>query len=159
MLKPKDKKRFYAKVTQGGPDDCWNWAAGRNSKGYGKFQLNKKTYYAHRVAYFLATGKRPGDRCIIHSCDNPGCCNPAHLRLGTHADNVRDRVERGRGGDQSGENNPAVKLTEKEVLEILNQLKRPYRGQLRDLAKKYQVASQTIYSIKAKQSWTHLQPS
>ena len=150
MLKPKDKKRFYAKINKGEPDDCWPWSAGRN-KGYGRFRLNKKLCNAHRIAYLLATGEQPGNLCVLHSCDNRACCNPAHLRLGTYADNMRDKAERGR--------NPLAKLTEKEVLEILDQLQHPCRGQQSDLAKKYGVTRQTISLIKVGQTWSHLQPS
>ena len=61
---------------------CWEWLDRRNSEGYGLFELNGEDHLAHRVAYFMATGEQPGDREVIQTCQNHGCCNPAHLRLG-----------------------------------------------------------------------------
>ncbi len=159
MLIPKltaeDKKRFYAKIAQRGPDDCWEWTAGRGN-GYGAFSLGGRPYRSHRVAYFLATGEQPGDLFVIHSCDNTACCNPKHLRLGTPADNSRDMVERGRSS--LGKTRPAI-LDDKDVIEIWRQFKHPYHGQLTDLAKKYGVTRITISSIRMGRSWAHLRPS
>ncbi len=69
----------YVKTTK---HHCWNWTGRRNSEGYGLFELNGEDLLAHRIAYFIATDEQPGDREVIQTCNNHGCCNPAHLRLG-----------------------------------------------------------------------------
>lgn len=78
---------------------CWVWTAARCSFGYGMFRLNKKTIQAHIVAYTLAYGPLPkGKPCVLHACDGGavGCVRPFHLFPGTHSDNTRDKVMKGR---------------------------------------------------------------
>lgn len=86
--------RFWSK-TQYSPG-CWEWTANALKSGYGRFKLDGKQMYAHRVAYELMVGLIPPGVKVRHKCDNPPCVNPDHLELGTHADNMRDRDERGR---------------------------------------------------------------
>ena len=88
--------RFWAQVEKRGPDECWLWV-GATLKGYGRGNWNGEHYYAHRKSWELANGPIPDGLYILHACDNPPCVNPAHLRPGTQAENVRDMVERGRG--------------------------------------------------------------
>jgi hypothetical protein len=101
--------RFWSKVDRsGGPDACWNWQActvagnpDRGIKGYGVFHVRGTTRthaYAHRTAWELANGPIPAGLFICHHCDNPLCCNPAHLFAGTALDNVRDMIKKGRQG-------------------------------------------------------------
>lgn len=82
-----------------GPLACWPWT-GLRSKGYGRFKVgDKNRYFAHRVAWELANGpirRDLGELVVMHTCDNPPCCNPAHLRLGTDADNQADMRAKGR---------------------------------------------------------------
>lgn len=91
-----DDPGFWAQVQIGDPDDCWEWQGSRDTDGYGRDRRGGVTRRSSRVAFFLATGIDPGDLLVCHSCDNPPCCNPAHLWLGTHQDNSRDMVEKGR---------------------------------------------------------------
>lgn len=81
---------FWAKVDRtGGPDACWLWRASRVSNGYGGFAVNRRTVYAHRYAYELLVGPIPDGADLDHFvCDEPSCCNPAHLRPTTHRENV-----------------------------------------------------------------------
>lgn len=91
-----DATRFWTKVNvSGGPEACWPWIAGRFASGYGAFKRGDKIVRAHRVAYELYRGPVADGMHVLHSCDNPVCCNPRHLRVGTHGDNMRDRQARG----------------------------------------------------------------
>lgn len=95
---------FWERVDQsGGPEACWPWTGRRQSKradgagGYGCFIRGGKTVYSHRWALELTLGRPLGPRMLAcHTCDNPPCCNPAHLFEGTFTDNFRDAVAKGR---------------------------------------------------------------
>lgn len=84
-------------------DECWEWNGLCNQDGYGQKKINGTSWQTHRLAFAWATGnwtdngpKIPDGMLVLHRCDNPPCCNPSHLFLGTHADNVRDAVSKGR---------------------------------------------------------------
>lgn len=88
-------ERFWSKVTK--TDGCWMWKASLHRQGYGFFKVGQKNMLAHRVAYWLTTGKLlPPDMKLLHSCDTPGCVNPDHLSEGTQLDNVMDMIYKGR---------------------------------------------------------------
>jgi DNA-directed RNA polymerase specialized sigma24 family protein len=114
-------ERFWAKVDQSNPTACWPWTAA-TVYGYGTIQCgtfaNPRMRRAHRVAYELTHGKIPAGLVVRHKCDVRACCNPAHLELGTMADNSRDMVERGRSG--VGERNANARLTDAESAEIVH---------------------------------------
>lgn len=88
--------RFWRYVTAGPVDECWVWQGNRNNQGYGMLHVGKPTY-AHRFSYEMANGPIPPGMFILHSCDNRPCVNPAHLRVGTSLDNMRDMIAKGRG--------------------------------------------------------------
>lgn len=95
------QERFHEKVDRsGGPDACWPWIGARKKSGgrghYGVVRIDGTLRTAHRVAWHLVNGEPPEGMLLRHRCDNPPCCNLAHLELGLHADNLRDAVERGR---------------------------------------------------------------
>jgi hypothetical protein len=84
--------RFWGKVSVGAETDCWEWVGAVGVGGYGKFSLRGMMVSAHRAAWIFANNKDiPKDIQVRHLCDNTICCNPLHLCLGAHADNMRDR--------------------------------------------------------------------
>lgn len=94
--------RFWAKVDKGAGDNnaCWLWTAKRNALGYGQFSdRDLPTVMANRLAWLFVCGPIPDGLNVLHRCDNPPCCNPAHLFLGTPGDNARDRDAKRRGAN------------------------------------------------------------
>lgn len=93
----KDIERFWSKVAvTDSPDDCWLWTRGLATGGYGAFSHNGKNRIASVVAWEITNGEKPAGMVICHQCDNPPCCNPAHLVLGTQSQTLRDCAARGR---------------------------------------------------------------
>lgn len=103
-------ERFWNRVKKDGPvileelGPCWMWIGKTNKDGYGKIKLNGKTKLVHRVSFCLTHSEIPNGLMVLHKCDNPPCCNPAHLFTGTAADNANDRDFKGRQakGDKNG---------------------------------------------------------
>jgi hypothetical protein len=90
-------EKFWATVDRtGGPDACWPWLTGRDKDGYGKVRFNGQPLRSHRLAYILCYGEPDSHLVVRHSCDNPPCCNPAHLIAGTVVENNEDKRLKGR---------------------------------------------------------------
>jgi hypothetical protein len=151
--------RFWKKVDIGSRDECWEWMSHRKRSGYGQFTLRNGVFMtANRIALALSIG-RPlvAGECACHTCDNPPCCNPAHLFAGTVSDNIRDCVSKGRKNPAIGERTGSAKLTESEVRAILSE---PARfGLAAELARKHGVSHTTIRKIRSRQKWAHVQLS
>ena len=101
---------FWNRVDIKNPDECWEWDRPPEKNGYCYFAFEGKEYLVHRFSWMQSNGDIPKGLCVCHSCDNPTCCNPAHLWLGTRADNNVDRAEKGRSGAR-----PNSKLTSRKA--------------------------------------------
>lgn len=141
--------RFWSRVNRLGTNDCWEWTAYRTADGHGQIKMCGKATHAHRAAYQMLVGEIGEGLVVRHTCDNPGCCNPAHLLLGTHEDNVRDRVARNRSA--RGVDNGRSKLDPDKVLEIKARLA---AGETcYGIAKSYGVDPGSIRQIKNGKNW------
>jgi hypothetical protein len=148
---------WLEKIEQRGPDECWPWRLFRDPKGYGLFKLGGRrgrTMRAHRYAYELAYGPIPEGQLVCHRCDNPSCCNPEHLFLGTPAENSADMVRKGRSPNRVLKTQPWARLTEETVLHIRadHQAGKTYR----EIAAEYGVGKTTVESIVRRRTWRHL---
>lgn len=145
---------FDAKIDRsGGPDACWPWTAVTDEGGYGRFRIpsTRSTVLSHREAYRRAYGNAPP--VVRHACDNPPCCNPRHLLGGTHADNVADKLERGR--QQRGEDVGGAKLTAEDVLEIRRARSRG--ATFSALGRRFGVCESNVRAIINGRSWRHVE--
>lgn len=141
-----------------GPNGCLEWSGKRNYQGYGSLTFDGKGQGAHRVAYFLANDVKPGKMFVLHSCDNPPCCNPRHLRLGTSQDNADDARSRDRRGLNSkyrrGETSGNAKLTRRKVIAAR---KRRENGEgFEEIARRYGVTNSGIFSAIVGKTWRHI---
>lgn len=150
---------FFSNIKKG--DGCWEWTGWREpGGGYGRMTVarasgnGRVSERAHRISWVLANGPIPDGLSILHSCDNPGCVRPDHLRSGTAADNARDRDERNRHARLSGEAHGRSKLTEAQIEAIRAKYVPGSRefGQY-GLARRYGVGQQQISRILRGERW------
>jgi hypothetical protein len=143
-------ERYLSRIDRsGGPDACWPWTWGCTNKGYGALRVNGRSTYAHRFGYEQLVGPIPDGLFVRHTCDNPPCQNPAHWVVGTHIDNMADKIARDR--QSRGIWHGRAKLTEDEVREIrTSSLTRA------ELAMYYGVSWSLIDQILRGVVWTHI---
>jgi len=173
-------ERFWAKVDKsGGPDVCWPWLGAKMTRtGYGQMEVDGRPVLTHRLAYELSTGVIPEGLWVLHSCDNRPCCNPAHLFLGTHTDNMRDCAAKGRNGGKThpermargdkngarvhiermtrGEAQHLARLTEADVRAIRTMYSMSPRPSYRTIANVFGVNPATIGSVIKRRTWVHV---
>lgn len=156
--------RFWMNVARRGEDECWLWLGPRTDRGYGRFRtVNtstvRKRVFAHRFSYELASGQPiPAGLFVCHSCDNPPCVNPNHLWVGTHADNVRDKVRKGRQAHVwsgvYGNRHGRAKLNEDAVRDIRR--RREGGESVAALASEFGVSSATLSHAATRRTWRHV---
>ncbi len=146
----------WPRITKAAPDACWPWQ-GQLVGGYGAGGFDKKRYRVSRVVLAEKLGRELelGEQAL-HSCDNPACCNPAHIFVGSAADNMADKVAKGRGSSippcLKGEAHGRAKLTEANVRDIWA---RRAEGSTK-LGCEYGVANTTVHNIFRKTNWRWL---
>lgn len=134
--RPTGLPRFEALVDRsGGFWACWPWL-GKVQDGYGRIRFAGRIWYTHRLAFFLANGYLP--EAVCHRCDNPPCCNPAHLREGTFADNTAEMWAKGRS-------RVAIKLNADHRASIRAAVATSGMRLVPSLAAKHGVSTRTIY--------------
>lgn len=140
----KELKRFLAKINITDDDtECWEWNAAL-SHGYGVFGTGSERQ-AHRIMWTQLHGEIGEGMVVMHSCDNPKCCNPSHLSLGTHADNMRDMSIKNRG---------TTKLTTEDILEIRRLGAEGHRPAY--AAKLYNISPDAVAHIVARRTHKHI---
>jgi hypothetical protein len=113
--KHRERDRFWAHVDCGGDAECWLWT-GALARGYGAMKVAGRVVKAHRFSYEMQHGPPAPGLVVMHTCDNPPCVNPAHLRTGTPGENSADMVAKGRA--PRGETAPRAKLSDDDVQAI-----------------------------------------
>lgn len=154
--------RFWSKVDKRSDGECWPWLGGTSRKGYGRFRVGSRTdgstrkVQAHRMAFELSGGVVPPGLFVLHRCDNPCCCNPGHLRVGTHLENMAEMRARGRrvGRSRRGEDVCHAKLNERSVRRIRALAASTTKAAL---ARRYRVSEATIFAVVKRQTWAHVQ--
>ena len=158
--------RFWEKVRKGTPYECWVWLGARSLKGYGRINVQaekngqkyRRSAVAPRIAWELTYGRSiPPKLCVLHSCDNPSCVNPNHLRLGTFKDNSGDAKARGQLvlPPTQGIHNSQAKLSEENIRQI-RRLTREGSSR-RALARCFKVDRRMITFIIQGRNWRHVQ--
>jgi hypothetical protein len=144
--------RFWMRVSQRS-SGCWLWMGGCRSDGYGAWRYGGKQVAAHRLAYMLVKGDIPEGLVVMHSCDTPRCVNPAHLSLGTPADNAADASRKGRR--LPGSKNHQAKLSEAQAVCIRSEYAIGKVTQA-ELAARYKVSVSLIGAIVTRKAWRHI---
>ena len=145
--------RFWAKVDKGVDSDCWTWTGTTDPHGYGTIYFNQKARKATHVVWFLTHGVWP-KQWMLHSCDNPPCVNPKHLREGTHRNNVDDKVKRGR--QPKGEALNRGHITDADV-RAMRARYQPYKCTLKMLATEYRISTRQVWDIVHIVKWVHVE--
>lgn len=155
--------RFWRYVEKGAATSCWAWLGPRESSGYGVLGVSsggprRQARATHLALRFGKGVEVPAGLFACHRCDNPGCVNPDHLFIGTHVDNMRDMVAKGRGhgpgAEAVGEKNGHAKLTDADVIEARRRYVAGERSA--DLAREYGIARSAMRRTLFGQAWTHL---
>lgn len=152
---------FWRNVDRRGPNECWPWLRSTQHSGHGQLsrRINgrKHSARAHRIAWELTNGPIPDGQLVCHRCDNPPCCNPAHLFLGTHDDNMADCKDKGRNVSPrlTRSAHPRAVLSEGDVVEIRRQ--RSDGALLREIAASFGIGTSHVSRICRGLNWTDVE--
>lgn len=155
MYDEKTLNRFWDKIDVRDNNECWEWNACTASRGgYGILKVNGKRIRAHVLSYQIHKGEIPEGLFVCHSCDNPPCCNPTHLWLGTNQQNIKDAVDKGLliPPVAKGAANGNAKLNDKQLDEIRELIQN--RIPNTHIARIYGVTHSMISLIKLGKAWT-----
>lgn len=147
-------QRYWKHVGDPTARGCREWTGAHHHRGYGVVTIEKRTYYAHRVGFVIATGESLGRDFVCHHCDNPPCQEPSHLFRGNAKINNDDARRKGRLRSLRGEENPFAKLTDAQAIEIREQL--ALGTSQRTLARMFGVSRSVIQHIAGGRTWKHL---
>jgi len=154
--KPMIGSRFWEYMdSSGGPDSCWEWSSYKNPQGYGKVKHKGKSYFSHRYAWILTNGEIPEGMLVCHRCDNPPCCNPKHLFIGTYLDNSRDKFSKGRQRYICGVENNQAKLNPEIVQKIRHLYSTGDYTQI-GLGRHLGIPRTTVRNVLIGRTWKHL---
>lgn len=147
---PTTAEQFWAKAKRAS-NGCLLWQHFVLLDGYGGLRYHTRNWRAHRLAWVLAHGPIPDGLNVLHRCDTPLCIEPAHLFLGTEADNAADRDAKGRAADTGADHNGNAKLSRDQVVQIRQRCLEGAIGA--SLAREYGVSRATISEIKNRRHW------
>ena len=147
-ITPEIMSRFESKIWIH-PNGCWKT---NTTQRYASFFINGKTELAHRVSFYIYIGNIEYKKHVLHRCRNK-CLNPSHLYIGTHKDNMKDRIED--GTSNIGFKHGKAIFNEKKVIEIRKNFKN-IKGELSRLSKKYNCSRHTIRDIIFRRTWGHI---
>lgn len=155
MKRESVEERFMKYVQKSDdPNGCWEWVGYKFTDGYAAFWKDGKQNRASRVSYTLFVDDIPENMCVCHSCDNKLCVNPLHLFLGTHQDNMTDKVKKNRQYRPKGEDHGNHKLTEQSVYKIRELCKNGY-NQYR-IADMFGISQSSVSEICNYKTWSCL---
>jgi HNH endonuclease len=153
LMRPAEE-RFWRVTDKSSDDACWEYFGLQSTNGYGRFKIGKKNIRAHRYSYELHKGPIPDGLVVRHTCDNKLCVNPAHLLVGTQADNMQDMVTRKRGGKSQGSSHAYAKLSESDI-PVIRALVDSGKS-LSAVSRLYGVGVCAISNIAKRKSWKHI---
>lgn len=164
MSKYKRLSRTHANLqdifsrSQRADNNCIEWQMSRTKSGYGQLRVGNKLLYVHRIVATIIYGEPSADaNHVLHSCDNPSCVNPDHLRWGNPKDNSDDKIAKGRykNGSLRGEQSPTSKLTEAQVREIRQKI--AIKIPRKEIANEYGICIGHIKQIRSGKAWGWLE--
>ena len=155
------QNRFWSRCDKAGPipahqpelGSCWLWTGARNRDGYGHVALRGRLESTHRISWTITYG-HPGDVSVLHRCDNPQCCNPSHLFLGTQFDNVHDMIQKKRHIAPKGSESGRAVITEAIALEMRTISATGIADS--EIARRFAVKDSIVHRVVRGKTWAHL---